>query len=366
MSDPEVIPLRGNADVDTRAKPSVMQRLRWPLIVGGPLLIAVIVAYFMITGGKTQTTDDAYVQIAKAPVAPSIGGRVTDVYVHENEVVKRGQLLFKLDTRDLAATAEAAQASVANASLQVAALRASYQQQQAMVQAARDQLAYTTTEAVREKNLANVGVASQAQVDLANHAVLAARTQLAGAQQQAAQVLANLGGNPNLAAPAAPGVMQAQAQLDRARLNIAYGTVIAPADGIVTRVDQMPVGTYLNASQTGFWLLSGAPWIEANFKEDQLAHMKVGQPVTIKIDAYSGDLKGHVASFSPGTGQAFSALPAQNATGNWVKVVQRLPVRIAFDKAPPDMAGRAGLSAKVTVDVVASGQASGQAASQGR
>jgi membrane fusion protein (multidrug efflux system) len=227
-----------------------------------------------------------------------------------------------------------------------------------MVQAAKDQLAYATTEATRQKNLANVGVSSQAQVDQANHAVLAARQQLAGAQQQAAQVLANLGGNPNLAPQAAPAVMQAKAQLDRATLNVAYGAVLAPADGIVTRVDQMPVGTYLNASQTGFWLLSGEPWIEANFKEDQLAHMKVGQAVAIKVDAYpDADIRGHVASFSPGTGQAFSALPAQNATGNWVKVVQRLPVRISFDKPPPDMAGRAGLSAKVTVDVRAPGRA---------
>jgi membrane fusion protein (multidrug efflux system) len=357
VSEPEVIPLRGNADVDTKARPSFMRRMRWPLIIGGPLLIALVVAYFIATGGRTQTTDDAYVQIAKAPVAPSIGGRVTDVYVHENEYVKRGQILFRLDVRDLAASAEAAQATVANASLEVGALRASYQQQQAMVQAAKDQFAYATTEAARTKNLANVGVASQAQVDQANHAVAAARQQLAAAQQQAQQVLANLGGNPNLAPHAAPAVMQAQAQLDRAKLNISYGTVVAPADGIVTRVDQMPVGTYLNASQTGFWLLSGQPWIEANFKEDQLAHMKVGQAVDIKIDAYSDPLKGRVASFSPGTGQAFSALPAQNATGNWVKVVQRLPVRIAFDKTPPDMAGRAGLSAKVTVDVRAPGGA---------
>jgi membrane fusion protein, multidrug efflux system len=356
VSEPEVIPLRGNADVDTRAKPSFMRRMRWPMIVGGPLLIAAIVTYFILTGGRTQTTDNAYVQIAKAPVAPSIAGRVTDIYVHENQVVKKGQVLFRLDVRDLAATAEAAQAQVANAALQVRALRASYQQQQAMVQAAKDQLAYATTEAAREKNLANVGVASQAQVDQANHAVLAARQQLAGAQQQAAQVLANLGGDPNLPAQAAPAVMQAQAQLDRTRLNVAYGTVVAPADGVVTRVDQMPLGTYLNASQTGFWLLSGEPWIEANFKEDQLAHMKVGQPVSIKVDAYpDAAIKGHVASFSPGTGQAFSALPAQNATGNWVKVVQRLPVRISFDKPPPDMAGRAGLSAKVTVDVRAAG-----------
>jgi membrane fusion protein (multidrug efflux system) len=356
VSEPEVIPLRGNADVDTRAKPSFMRRMRWPMIVGGPLLIAAIVTYFILTGGRTQSTDNAYVQIAKAPVAPSIAGRVTDIYVHENQFVRKGQLLFRLDVRDMQATAEAAQAQVVNAAQQVGALRASYQQQQAMVQAAKDQLAYAATEATREKNLANVGVASQAQVDQANHAVAAARQQLASAQQQAAQVLANLGGNPSLAAQSAPAVMQAQAQLDRARLNISYGAVTAPADGIVTRVDQMPVGTYLNASQTGFWLLSGQPWIEANFKEDQLAHMKVGQPVSIKVDAYpDADIKGHVASFSPGTGQAFSALPAQNATGNWVKVVQRLPVRISFDKPPPDMAGRAGLSAKVTVDVRAAG-----------
>jgi membrane fusion protein (multidrug efflux system) len=358
VSDPEVIPLRGNADVDTKPQQSFFRRWRWPLIVGGPLLILAIVAYFMITGGRTQTTDNAYVQIAKDPVAPSIGGRVTDIYVHENQFVRRGQVLFRLDTRDMQATAEAAQAQVVNAAQQVNAMRAGYQQQEAMVQAARDQLSYAATEAARQKKLANVGVSSQAQVDQANHAVLAARQQLAAAQQQAAQALANLGGNPALAPQAAPAVMQAQAQLDRAKLNVSYGTVVAPADGIVTRVDQMPVGTYLNASQTGFWLLSGEPWIEANFKEDQLAHMKVGQPVTIKVDAYpDANIRGHVASFSPGTGQAFSALPAQNATGNWVKVVQRLPVRIAFDKPPPDMAGRAGLSAKVTVDVRAPGRA---------
>jgi len=335
-----------------------MRRWRWPLIIGGPLLIALIVAYFIITGGRTETTDNAYVQIAKAPVAPSIAGRVTDIYVHENQFVRRGQVLFRLDIRDMEANAEAAAATVANTALQVRAQRAGYQQQVAMVQAAKDQLAYATTEANRQKNLANVGVSSQAQVDQANQAVRAARQQLNAAQQQAAEALANLNGDPNLAPQRAPAVMQAQAQLDKAKLNVSYGTVVAPADGIVTRVDQMPVGTYLNASQTGFWLLSGQPWIEANFKEDQLAHMKVGQPVSIKVDAYpDADIKGHVASFSPGTGQAFSALPAQNATGNWVKVVQRLPVRISFDKPPPDMAGRAGLSAKVTVDVRAPGRA---------
>ena len=163
--------------------------------------------------------------------------------------------------------------------------------------------------------------------------------------------MANLGGAANGPVSSHPGVMQAQARLQQARLNVSYTDVRAPADGIVTRVEQMPVGTYLNASQTAFWLLSGVPWVEANFKEDQLAHMKVGQPVTIKVDAYpDARLTGHVASFSPGTGSAFSALPAQNATGNWVKVVQRLAVRIEIDDNDRAHPLFAGLSATVKVD----------------
>ncbi|HEY0438252.1 MAG TPA: HlyD family secretion protein, partial [Phenylobacterium sp.] len=355
-SEPEVIPIRGNAEVDPTPKPGLLRRWRWPLIVGGPLLIAAVVAYFMLTSGHYQSTDNAYVQIAKAPVAPSIGGRVTDVYVTENQFVRKGQLLFRLDARDMQANEQAAAAQVADAALRLSAERAAYQQQTALVQGARESLGYAQKEALRQRALVAAGVASQQQLDQANNAVQQARSQLAAVQQQAAQALANLGGNPNLSPNAAPAVMQAQAQLERARLNISYATVVAPADGIVTRVEQMPVGSYLNASQTAFWLLSGQPWIEANFKEDQLAHMKVGQPVSVKVDAYpDANITGHVASFSPGTGQAFSALPAQNATGNWVKVVQRLPVRISFDKPPPGMAARAGLSARVKVDVRAPG-----------
>ncbi|THD79467.1 MAG: HlyD family secretion protein [Phenylobacterium sp.] len=358
MSDAESIPATGNAEVDPSAgKQSFLRRWRWPLMIGGPLLILAVVGYFVLTGGKFQSTDDAYIQIAKDPVAPSVGGRVTDIYVHENEIVHKGQLLFRLDSRDFQANAAAAQAQLAGAQLQLRAQRAAFQQQQANVTAASDALSYAEKEAQRQHNLAAAGVASQQQVDQAVNAAKQARSQLAAAQQGAAQVLASLGGNPNTGDSAFPAVMQAQAQLNRANLNVSYSEVVAPADGIVTRVDQMPVGTYLNASQTGFWLLSGQPWVEANFKEDQLAKMRVGQPVDVKVDAYPDALHAHVASFSPGTGQAFSPLPAQNATGNWVKVVQRLPVRIEFDRAPPDMAARAGLSAHVKVDVRAPARA---------
>lgn len=351
MTDPDANAARDRSSTGLR-------RWRWPLILSGPLLIIVIVIYFVATGGRYQTTDNAYVQIAKVPVAPSIGGRVVEIYVHENQAVRRGQVLFKLDQRDMQANLEAAQAQLAAAELDVRAQRADYAQQQAAVAAAQNTLDYASREAARQRSLAGAGVSSGQQVDQAVHAVQQARDQLAVARQEAARALADLGGDPNGAAASHPAVMQARAQLQRASLNASYATVTAPSDGVVARVDQMPLGTYLNASQTGFYLLSGAPWIEANFKEDQLAHMKVGQPVSIEVDAYrDAELTGHVSSFAPGAGSAFSALPAQNATGNWVKVTQRLPVRITFDKTPPAMAARAGLSAKVKVDVRAAGKA---------
>jgi membrane fusion protein (multidrug efflux system) len=335
-----------------------LRRWRWPLILGGPLLILAAVAYFVLTGGHYQSTDNAYVQIAKTPVAPSVAGRVAEIYVHENQFVHKGQVLFRLDPRDMQANAEAAQAALANAELELRGARAAYQVQQANVAAAQETVAYTTREANREQQLEAAGVASRQEVSQALHAAQQARDQLASAREQAAQALTALGGDPNVGGGANPGVLQARAQYQRAQLNISYATVVAPADGVVARVEQMPLGTYLNASQTAFWLLSGEPWIEANFKEDQLAHMKIGQPVDIRVDAYpDAHLRGHVASFSPGTGSAFSALPTQNATGNWVKVIQRLPVRIEFDRPPPGMAARAGLSAKVKVDVRAPGRA---------
>jgi membrane fusion protein (multidrug efflux system) len=335
-----------------------LQRWRWPLIVGGPLVIIAIALYFVLTGGRYETTDDSYVDIAKAPVSASIAGRVVEVYVKENQRVVAGQPLFRLDSRDLKAGLDQAQAQLSQAELQVRALQAAWQQAAANQSAAENTAAYTAREAARQKALVAAGVNSQAQLDEAAHAAQQATDSVISARTQVAQALANLNGDPSLSAAHHPQILNAQAQLERARLNTSYGVVVAPVAGIVTRVEQLQPGAYVNAAQTVFWLISGQPWVEANFKESQLPNMKVGQPVAITVDAYPGqDLAGHVASFSPGTGQTFSALPAQNATGNWVKVTQRLPVRIEFDKPPPAMAGRAGLSAKVKVDVRAAGQA---------
>ncbi|MBV9996239.1 MAG: HlyD family secretion protein [Caulobacteraceae bacterium] len=320
-------------------------------MVGGPLLILAVVAYFVLTAGRFQTTDDAYVQAARVPVSASIGGRVVEVDVKENQRVVKGQTLFRLDVNDYSAVLEQARAQLASARLQVQALQAGHALQQANLKMAMATAAYADREAARQKALVDAGVASRDQYETAVHNADVARQDVARAQQQVAQALANLGG-ANVTVENHPSVLQAKAAVDKAAINVADGTVVAAQDGVVTRVSELQVGSYINAAQTLFWLVSGQPWVEANFKEDQLARMRVGQPVRIKVDAAAGHVfQGHVQSFSPGSGQAFSPLPAQNATGNWVKVVQRLPVRIAFDEQPPDMAGRAGLSAVVTVDV---------------
>ena len=327
-----------------------LTRLRWPVMLGGPLIVLGVVAYVFLTSGKSESTDDAYVQIAKAPISTSVAGRVTEIDIVENQAVKAGQVLFRLDPADQLAASHKAEAALGVARLQVVALRSAYQQSQLILGSAMQTDAFAHAEANRQQALLAAGVASSQQAAAARHAADLADAQVAVDRQQSAAALANLGeaaGSPD----AYPAVQQARATLEAARIDLEHAVV-------VTRVDQLQKGAYINPAQTLFYLLSGEPWVEANFKEDQLGKMRVGQPAKIAIDAMGGrTFPGHVASFSPGSGQAFSALPAQNATGNWVKVVQRLPVRIAFDKAPPEVAGRAGLSAKITVDVRGAGAA---------
>lgn len=331
--------------------PGPLARWRWPAMIAGPVIILGLAVYFLLTSGRTETTDDAYVQAAKAPISASVSGRVIEVDVTENQRVKAGQVLFRLDPADAEVAARRAGASVSAARLQVVGLRAALDQQRLLLKAAVQTAAFTAREATRQRALLAAGVSSREQAAAAAHTAELAVDQVAVARQQVATALANLGG-ASVSSDSYPSVLQAAAAQAATRLDLVHTVIVAPKDGVVTRVDQLQVGAYVNPAQTVFFLINGEPWVEANFKENQLKKMRIGQPVKIKIDALGNQtLSGHVASFSPGAGSAFSALPAQNATGNWVKVAQRLPVRIAFDKTPPDAAGRAGLSATVTVDV---------------
>jgi membrane fusion protein (multidrug efflux system) len=316
------------------------------------VLAAVVALYLYLTGGRYEGTDDAYVQTASVAVSSNVAGRVLEVSVRDNQEVRKGDVLFRIDDEPFRIAVEEAAAQLSSARLQVESLKASYRQRQAELQSAHETLAYQQRETDRQKRLLAAGISSQLQVDRVAHSLDTSRTEVAAAEQQESAVLASLGGDPNIAADRHPSVQQAQALLDRAKLNLSYTVVKAPSDGIVARVEQLQVGTYITASAPVFALVvSGDTWIEANFKENQLAHMRAGQPAEVHIDSYPGKtFEGSVASVSPGTGAQFSVLPPENATGNWVKVVQRLPVRIELRDANGDFPLHGGLSATVTVD----------------
>jgi membrane fusion protein (multidrug efflux system) len=336
----------------TAARKTRFQRLRWPLMSLGVIAVVAGGAYLYFTGGRYQSTDDAYAQAATVSISSNVAGQVSEIEVRDNEFVHRGATLFRLDDAPFRITVSDAAARLADARLQVESLKSTYRQRQVELRAARDTQAYAQQQYDRQTRLLTSGIASQAQFDQASHALDAARQQVANVQQQIGVALANLGGDPNIAPARHPLVAQAQAALDRAQLNLSYTVITAPTDGVVAKVEQLQVGDTIAASAAVFALVSTRDvWIEANFKEVQLARMRPGQTATVKIDRYPGlAFSAKVASVSPSTGSQFSMLPPENATGNWVKVVQRVPVRLQLTHVDPGFLLQAGLSADVTVD----------------
>ena len=340
-----------DSDPSTPELPQPRSKLRRPLMIAGPALVLGVAGFFYVTGGRYEETDDAYVRAAQISISSNVAGRVIEIPVRDNQQVHAGDLLFRLDDRPFRIALAQAQARLDSARLEVESTKATYRQRLADRRAAETTLEYQSREYERQKGLLEPGISSQAQVEKVQVARDAARQTLEGSREQITAVLANLGGNPEIPVDQHPSVQSAQAELERARLNLSYAQVFAPTDGIVTKVEQVQVGDYLNAAVPAFALVSASNvWIEANFKEVQLTHVKPGQDADITIDAYPGHpLKAKVVSVSPGTGAEFSLLPAENASGNWVKVVQRLPVRLELE-VTPDVPLRSGLSAVVEVD----------------
>jgi len=328
-------------------------RLRWLLMSAGMLVAAAGALGYYLLSGRYVSTDDSSVQAAQTAISANVAGRVTELDVHDNQSVHRGEVLFRLDDRPFRIAVEDAQAKLAAARMQIGAAKATYRQQLANVSAARGTSDYQQHEFERQQHLLQSGISSRAQFEQTQHARDLAQSQLSSAQQQVGSVLALLGGNPELPVERHPVVQEAQAALDRANLELSYTVIRAPDEGVVARVEQLQVGDYINAATPVFSLISSRDvWVEANFKEDDLTYMRPGQSAEIRIDAYPGQrFQARVASLSPGTGAQFSLLPPENATGNWVKVVQRVPVSLQFEGAAvADLALHAGLSVDVTVD----------------
>ena len=237
------------------------------------------------------------------------------------------------------------------ARLQVEALKATYRQKIADNKSAEETVEYSQREYDRQKKLLGSGVSSQQQFDQASNALEVARQRVASTQQDIANVLAQLSGNPDIPINDHPMVQRVQAVLDGREIDLKDTVIRAPEDGTVTKVEQLQVGDYITAATPVFSLMSDRMWVEANFKETELTHMRPGQEATVEVDTYPGvEFHARVASLSPGTGLTFSLLPPENATGNWVKVVQRLPVRLTLDEISPDTPLHAGLSVTVNVD----------------
>jgi len=336
-----------------RPAKTLRERLRLPLMAAFPAVLAALGATAYFSGQPYVSTDDAFVRMAKESVNARVGGQAVEIAVADNQRVKKGQLLFRLDPEPYRIAVEQAEARLDFTRLQIGELKATYRQQQAELLSAKDSAEFDEREYARKKALVAADFASQAVYERAETDLKVARRRIASIEQQIANTVAALNGDPDIEIDRHPSVRAAKAELDRARLDLSYATVTAPDDGIVTKVDELQVGDFVTPGAAVFSLLSSHHvWIEANFRETDLTHMHPGQPVTISVDAFpDAAFKAHVASMSPGTGSDFSVLPPENATGNWVKVVQRLPVRIEFDGAAPTAPLYSGISVTARVEV---------------
>lgn len=331
--------------------PPRKRSLRTILMLAGPALVLAGSGWFYLTGGRYESTDNASLQTGMVAISPSVAGTVVSVEVKENQRVVKDQVLFRIRSDSFETAVAEAQAELANARTDVGSTRADYREALSQVSAAKARYQLATSEAARQKSLVAEGISSQAQYDEAVTEARTAQDGIAAAEAKAESLLASLSGNAGGNVSDQPDVRKAASKLEQARINLADTIVRAPQDGVVTRVNQLQVGNYVTPGRPVFMLTGLHFWVQANFKENQLRYMRPGQPAEIEIDAFPDrPLKGHVESFSPGTGSSFSVLPAENATGNWVKVVQRLPIQVAIDEAPKDLPLSAGLSASVKVD----------------
>jgi membrane fusion protein (multidrug efflux system) len=331
----------------TSAAPRRWGRLLLMLSVPLALLVGGFV-YWQGLQGKVST-DNAYVQQDMVAVSSEVGGKIVEVMVREDQDVAAGDLLFRIDSEPYELQIAQANAAIASAQANVTALASSADLSGADIAAAREDIAFAQSKFERQKELMARGFTTRADYDAAQHAVAQAEEELGQAQARQTAARAKLAEGP--AVPGRnPQVAVAEAQRASAQLSLRRTEVRAPAAGRVAQADRLQVGQQLLPNLPVLTLVeTGTSYVEANFKETDLDEMAVGQRAEIHLDAYPGvTLKGHVTSIGAGTGSEFSVLPAQNATGNWVKVTQRVPVRIAIDEQSPRPL-LAGLSAHVTV-----------------
>ena len=328
------------------------KRLRMLLLIVLPLIALIGGGVFYLMGGRYISTDNAYVGAQKVLITPDISGKIIQIAVVEGQHVKPGDVLFTLDAEPYHLALRQAQAKLDAARSDYDKLRTNLKSLQKLADLAAKNVDLKHNDVDRKTKLVASQAGSRADVDTAQSALVTAQLQAQFTAQQRDSTLNQLLGNPDLPLGEFTEYAQAKAMRDDAQRNLDHTVVRAPISGTATQVDNIQLGRFMPAGTPVLSVIDDqAPWVDANPKETDITYLRVGQKAALEVDSFPDHVfKGRVVAVSPGTGAQFSILPPQNATGNWVKVVQRVPVRIAFDKDEDTQLLRAGMSVYVDID----------------
>jgi membrane fusion protein (multidrug efflux system) len=345
-------PIERSSEPEKTPQPPRRRRLRWALFALLPLAL-IAGGYWYVSGGQVMSTDDAYVEADKVGISTDVSGIVQEIDVTENQNVEAGQVLYRLDPRQFQIALDSARASLAQVALTIDSMKQDYRRMLSDVAAQQGQVGLDQATYDRYAALVRTEAISKANYDQARFTLDVDKNKLESLRQQTQVQLARLAGDPDIPVTQHPQYVQAKAQVDEAQRQLDHTVVEAPFAGIVTNVPSIACGKYLQASTTAFYLVATDHlWVYSNPKETELTYVRPGQPVAVTVDTYPDvEWHGTVESISPAAAQEFSLLPAQNTSGNWVKVVQRIPMRIRLDTSDKNRpALRAGMSVEVDVD----------------
>ena len=336
----------------SRNEPRTRRSLLRPVLFALLPIALVVGGYLYVTGGAVMDTDNAYVQADTVGISTDVSGMVQQVLVTDNQKVTKGEVLFKLDPKPFQLALERAEAQVGNTKNDLLAMQASYRNMEAQVQQAKADVDFNMTNFKRQEQLLTNNFTPRATYDAAKNTLQSAQQKLASLEQQLAGLAANLNGDPNAPIEDHPRYKDAVAARDEAKRQLDHTVVHASFDGIVTNVPTLQPGQYLAASTVAFNLVSSDHvWVQANPKETELTYVRPGQKATIEVDTYPGvEWSGTVDSISPASSSSFSLLPSENSSGNWVKVVQRIPLRVRVQNTPDKPPLRVGMSVELSVD----------------
>jgi membrane fusion protein (multidrug efflux system) len=346
-------PSKAAAEPRRRLMAGIRRYRRFLLLVVLPLVAAVAGVTLYLNGGRYVTTDDAYVGAQKVLITPDISGKIEKVVVREGQQVREGDVLFEFDPVPFRLAVAQARANLAQAKVTYDNLTADLKIYSQMTDLSQQGMDLKRRDVERKSSLVKNNFGSQLDLDNAAAALVTASAQFQLLQQKIATAKAQLLGNPDLPIEEFPAYAQAKAALDQAQRNLDHTTVRAPMAGTATQVEQIQLGRFVTAGTPVFSIIDTSnPWVDANPKESDFTYVAVGQSVTLEVDAFPNHpFKGTVGSLSPGTGAQFAILPPQNASGNFVKVVQRVPVRIYFDRNDKYVRKlKAGMSVYTTID----------------